>query len=152
MTAGSSWRSARFDDPGVAAPEIQVNPSDKLPFVDGIPGLPMRAPGSEPRQEEFRNRVISHQHPDHDTEAWPPHSGVNDIMKERLYLFDTTLRDGAQTAGVDFSLEDKIARSAGMLEELGLDYIEGGYPGANPTDTHSSPNRARAGRPSPPSA
>jgi hypothetical protein len=61
-----------FDDPRVAAPEIQVNPADKLPFIDGIPGLPMRAPGSEPRQEEFRNRVISHQHPDHDTEAWPP--------------------------------------------------------------------------------
>ena len=56
------------------------------------------------------------------------------MSKERLYLFDTTLRDGAQTTGVDFSLEDKrlIART---LDELGLDYIEGGYPGANVTDT-----------------
>ena len=56
------------------------------------------------------------------------------MTKERLYLFDTTLRDGAQTTGVDFSLEDKrlIAKT---LDELGIDYIEGGYPGANVTDT-----------------
>ena len=55
-------------------------------------------------------------------------------QKARLYLFDTTLRDGAQTQGVDFSVEDKRLIS-GLLDELGLDYIEGGYPGANPTDT-----------------
>jgi 2-isopropylmalate synthase len=55
------------------------------------------------------------------------------MSKERLYLFDTTLRDGAQTSGVDFSLEDKIV-VAGMLDRLGIDYVEGGYPGANPTD------------------
>jgi 2-isopropylmalate synthase len=56
------------------------------------------------------------------------------MARERLYLFDTTLRDGAQTTGVDFSLEDKrlIIRT---LDELGVDYIEGGYPGANVTDT-----------------
>jgi 2-isopropylmalate synthase len=54
--------------------------------------------------------------------------------RERLYLFDTTLRDGAQTNGVDFTLHDKLA-IASMLDELGVDYIEGGYPGANPTDT-----------------
>ncbi|MBC8049768.1 MAG: citramalate synthase [Chitinophagales bacterium] len=55
-------------------------------------------------------------------------------MIERLYLFDTTLRDGAQALGVDFSLEDKrlIAKT---LDALGLDYIEGGYPGANPVDS-----------------
>lgn len=56
------------------------------------------------------------------------------MTRERLYLFDTTLRDGAQTTGVDFSLEDK-RRIAGVLDDLGIDYIEGGYPGANPTDT-----------------
>ncbi|MHA6298052.1 citramalate synthase [Devosia sp. CAU 1758] len=56
------------------------------------------------------------------------------MSRDRLYLFDTTLRDGAQTAGIEFSLEDKIAIT-GMLEELGVDYIEGGYPGANPVDT-----------------
>jgi 2-isopropylmalate synthase len=55
-------------------------------------------------------------------------------MKERLYLFDTTLRDGAQTNGVDFTLGDKLA-IAKMLDGLGIDYIEGGYPGANVTDT-----------------
>ena len=56
------------------------------------------------------------------------------MTKERLYLFDTTLRDGAQTAGIEFSLEDKISVTA-LLEDLGVDYIEGGYPGANVVDT-----------------
>ncbi len=56
-------------------------------------------------------------------------------MKERLYLFDTTLRDGAQTNGVDFTLADKLA-IARLLDELGVDYVEAGYPGANPTDTN----------------
>src|SRR5271166_24927 len=56
------------------------------------------------------------------------------MSRERLYLFDTTLRDGAQTNGVDFTLADKQI-IAEMLDELGIDYVEGGYPGANPTDT-----------------
>lgn|SRR5574337_129002 len=56
------------------------------------------------------------------------------MPRERLYLFDTTLRDGALTTGVDFSLDDK-RHIAGMIERLGVDYIEGGYPGANPLDT-----------------
>jgi 2-isopropylmalate synthase len=56
------------------------------------------------------------------------------MTKERLYLFDTTLRDGAQTQGVDFSVEDK-RQIALALDTLGVDYIEGGWPGANPTDT-----------------
>jgi 2-isopropylmalate synthase len=56
------------------------------------------------------------------------------MKKDRIHLFDTTLRDGQQTPGIDFSVEDKIA-IAGMLDEFGLDYVEGGYPGANPTDT-----------------
>ncbi len=54
--------------------------------------------------------------------------------KDRLYLFDTTLRDGAQTQGVDFSVADKH-RISEVLDDLGIDYIEGGYPGANATDT-----------------
>ncbi|MEL6818219.1 MAG: citramalate synthase [Pseudomonadota bacterium] len=57
-----------------------------------------------------------------------------DAAKERIYIFDTTLRDGQQTPGIDFSVEDKITIS-NMLDEFGLDMIEGGYPGANPTDT-----------------
>ena len=56
------------------------------------------------------------------------------MSKERLYIFDTTLRDGAQTQGVDFSVDDKI-KVASALDNLGVDYIEGGWPGANPTDT-----------------
>jgi 2-isopropylmalate synthase len=56
------------------------------------------------------------------------------MARERLYLFDTTLRDGAQTTGVDFTLHDKLAL-ASMLDEIGIDYVEGGYPGANPLDT-----------------
>jgi 2-isopropylmalate synthase len=55
-------------------------------------------------------------------------------MKDRLYIFDTTLRDGAQSLGVTFSLADKLLM-ARTLDELGIDYVEGGYPGANPTDT-----------------
>lgn len=56
------------------------------------------------------------------------------MTKERLYLFDTTLRDGAQTAGIEFSIEDKIT-IARLLDDIGVDYIEGGYPGANVVDT-----------------
>jgi 2-isopropylmalate synthase len=56
------------------------------------------------------------------------------MTASRIYLFDTTLRDGAQTTGVDFSLADKRAVAA-LLDKLGIDYVEGGYPGANPLDT-----------------
>jgi 2-isopropylmalate synthase len=56
------------------------------------------------------------------------------MKRERISLYDTTLRDGAQTHGVDFSVEDKWL-IAQQLDVLGIDYIEGGYPGANPTDT-----------------
>ncbi len=51
----------------------------------------------------------------------------------RIHLFDTTLRDGQQTPGVDFSLDDKLVVIE-MLDRLGVDYIEGGYAGGNPTD------------------
>ena len=56
------------------------------------------------------------------------------MSKEKVYLFDTTLRDGQQTQGVDFSVQDKINIS-NALDDMGIDYIEGGWPGANPTDT-----------------
>lgn len=56
------------------------------------------------------------------------------MSRERLYLYDTTLRDGAQTQGVDFSLGEKLI-IAETIDSLGIDYIEGGYPGANQTDT-----------------
>ena len=56
------------------------------------------------------------------------------MTKERLYLYDTTLRDGQQTQGVQFSTAEKL-RITEALDSLGLDYIEGGWPGANPTDS-----------------
>ena len=56
------------------------------------------------------------------------------MTKQRLLLFDTTLRDGQQTHGVDFTAADKT-RIALALDALGLDYVEGGWPGANPTDS-----------------
>ncbi|MDG3040091.1 citramalate synthase [Roseicyclus marinus] len=55
-------------------------------------------------------------------------------MPDRLYLYDTTLRDGQQTQGVQFSTAEKL-RIATALDALGLDHIEGGWPGANPTDS-----------------
>lgn len=56
------------------------------------------------------------------------------MSKDRLYLFDTTLRDGQQTQGVQFSTAEKL-QIAQSLDALGVDYIEGGWPGANPTDS-----------------
>ena len=56
------------------------------------------------------------------------------MSKERLYIYDTTLRDGQQTQGVQFSTDEKQTL-AQALDDLGIDYIEGGWPGANPTDS-----------------
>ncbi|MDG0984319.1 MAG: citramalate synthase, partial [Planktomarina sp.] len=56
------------------------------------------------------------------------------MTKERLYVYDTTLRDGQQTQGVQFSLAEK-QQIAATLDTLGVDYIEGGWPGANPIDS-----------------
>ncbi|CUH84800.1 citramalate synthase [Thalassovita mediterranea] len=56
------------------------------------------------------------------------------MSRERLYIYDTTLRDGQQTQGVQFSTAEKH-QIAQALDELGVDYIEGGWPGANPTDS-----------------
>ncbi len=70
------------------------------------------------------------------------------MSKERLYLFDTSLRDGQQTQGVQFSMLEKT-QIANALDTLGLDYIEGGWPGATrPTARFSTPVR-RPGPPSP---
>ena len=56
------------------------------------------------------------------------------MNKERLYIYDTTLRDGQQTHGIQFSTDDKINISK-LIDMLGVDFIEGGWPGANPTDS-----------------
>lgn len=76
---------------------------------------------------------------------------TQNASRERLYLFDTTLRDGAQTAGIEFSLEDKISVIA-LLERLGVDYIEGAIRAPTSLTTSSSPKAAPAAPPSPPSA
>ena len=67
------------------------------------------------------------------------------MSKERLCIFDTTLRDGQQTQGVQFSPSEKH-QIALALDTLGVDYIEGGWPGANPTDSafFDTPPRTRA--------
>jgi hypothetical protein len=57
-----------FDDPSLVAPVIQVNPADKLPFVDGLPSLPMRQPGDNANADVFLAGIVSRQHPDHDTD------------------------------------------------------------------------------------
>ncbi|MGB1872703.1 MAG: citramalate synthase [Candidatus Puniceispirillaceae bacterium] len=69
------------------------------------------------------------------------------MSDNRIWLFDTTLRDGGQTRGVDFSKADKIAIAA-ALDEIGIDYIEGGWPGANPTDDafFAKPPKTRTSR------
>jgi hypothetical protein len=64
-----------FDDPGQVAPTLQVNPADKLSFFDMLPSLPVRQPGDTPKADEFLVGIVSHQHPDHDTEHWPPAEG-----------------------------------------------------------------------------
>jgi 2-isopropylmalate synthase len=51
----------------------------------------------------------------------------------RLYLYDTTLRDGSQAEGISYSVDDKL-RIARKLDDLGIPFIEGGWPGANPKD------------------
>ena len=68
------------------------------------------------------------------------------MIKEKVYIFDTTLRDGAQTQGVDFNVEDKV-KIANILSDIGVDYIEGGWPGANPVDTeffNNPPNLSKS--------
>lgn len=67
------------------------------------------------------------------------------MTRERLFLFDTTLRDGQQTQGVQFSVAEKH-QIAAALDRLGIDFIEGGWPGANPTDSDffAAPPQTRA--------
>ena len=63
-------------------------------------------------------------------------------MSDYIYLYDSTLRDGAQTSAIDFTAENKI-NFAKKLDEIGIDYIEGGWPGSNDTDTEFFKNRPK---------
>lgn len=59
---------------------------------------------------------------------------MEELEEERVYLYDTTLRDGAQGRGISFSLADKL-KITRLLDEFGFDYVEGGWPGSNPKDS-----------------
>jgi hypothetical protein len=61
-----------LDDPRQAAPVIQVNPNDKLPFVDGISDLPTRSAEEKKPLDVRMSCFAGYQHPDHDTAVWPP--------------------------------------------------------------------------------
>jgi len=63
-----------FDDPTVVAPVVQNNPTDKLAFFDTLTELPTRT--EYPAEwHHFMATLVSHQHPDHDTDTWPPQGG-----------------------------------------------------------------------------
>src|SRR5437773_4973743 len=64
------------------------------------------------------------------------------MLSDTFHVFDTTLRDGAQREGISYSVADKLA-VARLLDELGVRFIEGGWPGALPKDTEFF-DRARA--------
>jgi 2-isopropylmalate synthase len=63
-------------------------------------------------------------------------------MKPGVTVYDTTLRDGTQGTGISFSVQDKL-RIAERLDEFGMDYIEGGWPGSNPKDAEFFAQAAR---------
>ncbi len=66
---GTELAIGAFDDPSVASPEIQTNPTDKLTFFDTLHELPMKPASAS---AEFNRTVVSYQHPDRDTDHWPP--------------------------------------------------------------------------------
>ncbi|MCB1471526.1 MAG: GFA family protein [Rhodobiaceae bacterium] len=64
-----------LDDPELAAPVVQVNPAEKLPFTDTLAGLPVRDDSQNAQVQAFMDGIVSYQHPDHDTQTWPPRDG-----------------------------------------------------------------------------
>lgn len=69
---GIALASGAFDHPERYAPHIQYGVERKLPFVDGLHGLTARRTEEDLAAVEFLARIVSFQHPDHDTDAWPP--------------------------------------------------------------------------------
>lgn len=69
---GTEIAIGALDDPSLAAPVIQLNPADKLFFVEGLHALPWRPAGENATFDAFMASVESYQHPDHETETWPP--------------------------------------------------------------------------------
>ena len=76
MDGGVELAIGAFDDPNVAAPVLQVNPNDKLPFVDGIPSLPTRPVSEKTPLDQRMPGFVNYQHPDYDTAEWPPIHGL----------------------------------------------------------------------------
>jgi hypothetical protein len=67
---------ATFDRAGEIAPVIQLAPESRLPWVDDLPGLPTRSETEAAKVAGFYASIVSHQHPDHDTERWPRTAGA----------------------------------------------------------------------------
>ena len=61
-----------FDDPSVIEPVIVFGIEGRLPYVDGLPDLPVRTTSQDEAENPYLKSIVSHQHPDHDTETWPP--------------------------------------------------------------------------------
>lgn len=61
-----------FDDPAAIVPTLQIGLESKLPYADALAELPHRSREEAEKLEGFFAAVVSRQHPDHDTEAWPP--------------------------------------------------------------------------------
>ena len=69
---GTALAIGAFDDPSVAPPRIQWGIEAKLPYVDGIPALPGAETITDEEASSYLADLVSYQHPDHDTEEWPP--------------------------------------------------------------------------------
>lgn len=78
-------------------------------------------------------KKVTKQHSSHRPRSAPPEARVQPAQPTVLEIYDTTLRDGAQAEDVSFSVEDKVL-VAQKLDQLGVHFIEGGWPGANPKD------------------
>jgi hypothetical protein len=79
---GMALAIAAFDDPSGIAPAIQWGTEAKLPYVDEIPGLPGQQTMEDITDAPFLTDLVSYQHPDHDTEEWPPVEGRPDGKSE----------------------------------------------------------------------
>ncbi len=69
---GIALAAGAFDEPALLPPSIQYGVEARLPFMDTLPGLPARRTEEDEAAAEFLARIVSRQHPDHDTADWPP--------------------------------------------------------------------------------
>ena len=145
--AWSTCGDRRLDDPRSPPGSKRIARASSLPWFGDLAALPSDRHRGRPRADTCKSGVKSPAS-DHDTADWPPGKSHE---KTPLSLRHHAARRRADD-GVDFSLEDKTAHRK-TLDELGVDYIEGGYPGANVTDTAFFADEAHeAARSSPRSA